>query len=101
MASNGSKRPASDEFKPSKLDKKKAKKQSKHPNPQVVRGRQPDPDFTDSVSHNKALRLILGVPRNTAIDAVENELRLPPLNVRFSTLTAHFVAKAFFKPICF
>ena len=47
------------------------------------------------VSHNKALRLVLGVPKNTAIDAVESELRLPPLNVRFSTLTAHFVAKVY------
>ena len=50
MASNGSKRPASDsdEFEPSKLDKKKAKKLDKYPNPQVFKGRHSDPDLTDS-----------------------------------------------------
>ena len=47
MSSNGKKRAASDsdEFEPSTVDKKKAKKQSKNTSkPSGSRGRQPDPD---------------------------------------------------------
>ena len=47
------------------------------------------------VCHNTALRAILGVPKTTSIDAVENDLRLPPLKVRFSILTAQFIVKVF------
>ena len=50
---------------------------------------------TIKVCHNTALCTILGVPRRTSIDAIENELRLPPLNVRFSILTAQFIVKVF------
>ena len=52
MVGNGNKRLSSDydEFEPTKLDKKKAKKLlvKQHPKPQVFKGRQPDPYFSET-----------------------------------------------------
>ena len=67
MASNGISRPPSDsnEFKPTELDKKKAKRLlgKQHPKPQVFKGRQPDPFFPKL----KAILIVRGRWRSSLI----------------------------------